>query len=442
MKGLGKCNHIGGLLFAINDFHLKGLHSKTEKVSCTSRLNEWIVPRNLTVAPKPLSQINLNRHLYGRPQVENTKTVNDFDPRAPRDRTLDHHALAMLYQKMEEHAPNSAFFLYHTKPAREEAVEGSDLCTMTVSDNITVATTTPAIDPTRTNSETETASPPDNICISTVHVNHDISDDIPVNEQFIDDYVKPLIDSETISDENIDKVEMLTRGQSDNDTWNKLHKVKITASNFGKVIKCSKNPDNLLKSMLYTKPVSKYLTYGKENESTAIEAYKRYMHDKGSPVTISQVGLILSKERPGYGASLDGLVLDPTCKTKGGLECKCSLSKLNQSAYVAAKDPTFYLQVSDDELHLKRSHNYFLQVQGQMFATGLEWVDFVVYFGPNERVFVERIMFDRKKWYDEHLPKLDLFYKWAFLPELLTERVHRGISLLPESLWKKLKYNP
>ena len=42
---------------------------------------------------------------------------------------------------------------------------------------ITVATTTPAIDPTRTNSETETAGPPDNICISTVHVNHDISDE-------------------------------------------------------------------------------------------------------------------------------------------------------------------------------------------------------------------------------------------------------------------------
>ncbi|KAK3092814.1 hypothetical protein FSP39_007483 [Pinctada imbricata] len=436
VKGLGKCNHVGGLLFAINDFHTKGLHSKTNKVSCTSRLNEWIVPRNLTVAAKPLSQINLNRNLYGRPQSVNTRTVNNFDPRAPNDRTIDHHALAMLYQNLEEHAPNSAFFLYHDKPASEADEECSDLGTMMVSDNIIVATTQRA-----SNAHT------DEICsavqcdmkLSTVDVNPNFSDDLEIDEEFIGQYVDPIINSESIGVEKIEEIEKLTRGQSENELWHQLHKVKITASNFGKVIKCSKSPENILKSMMYTKAVSKYLAYGKENENVAIETYEKYMHDKGCDVTVSPVGLILSQERPGFGASLDGLVCDPSCKTKGGLEVKCSLSTLNQSAFTAASDASFYLQVSGKEIHLKRSHNYFLQVQGQMFVTGVEWIDFVVYFGPNQSIFVERIFFEKDKWYEEYLPKLDLFYKWAFLPELLTKRVSRGISLLPDFLWKKLK---
>ncbi|XP_021365779.1 uncharacterized protein LOC110458423 isoform X2 [Mizuhopecten yessoensis] len=56
MNGHGKCNHIGGVLFAVNSVYANGLHSNTAKVSCTSKLNGWIVPRNLTVPPKPVKR--------------------------------------------------------------------------------------------------------------------------------------------------------------------------------------------------------------------------------------------------------------------------------------------------------------------------------------------------------------------------------------------------
>lgn len=115
----------------------------------------------------------------------------------------------------------------------------------------------------------------------------------------------------------------------------KLHRYKATTSNFGKTIKCSRNPDGLLKSTFYSEPYSAALTYGKQNESTAIEAYRQYMH-KDRDVEVEEVGLILYQYRPGLGASLDGIVTDKSSEnTRGGLEVKCSNSKTNMSVHEA-----------------------------------------------------------------------------------------------------------
>ena len=103
------------MLFAINDFHEKGLCQKSTKVSCTSKLNEWIVPRNLTVIPKPLTEIKVKKIQFGK-KASDRPTENLYDPRAPQDRTLDTFAPQKLYSDLEELAPNSSFFLYHDLP--------------------------------------------------------------------------------------------------------------------------------------------------------------------------------------------------------------------------------------------------------------------------------------------------------------------------------------
>ena len=41
---------------------------------------------------------------------------------------------------------------------------------------------------------------------------------------------------------------------------------------------------------------------------------------------------------------------------------------------------------------------------------------FVVYFGENMPLFVEKIHFENSKWFDELLPKIDYFYGTAFFP--------------------------
>ena len=63
-QGKGKCNHIGGVLFALEDFTRRGLQKHPESLSCTSSLSVWVVPCNQSIAAKPLDQILLIKKIW------------------------------------------------------------------------------------------------------------------------------------------------------------------------------------------------------------------------------------------------------------------------------------------------------------------------------------------------------------------------------------------
>jgi hypothetical protein len=63
-----------------------------------------------------------------------------------------------------------------------------------------------------------------------------------------------------------------------------------------------------------------------------------------------------------------------------------------------------------------------------MFVCKLDWVDFVVWFG-SANLSIERIFFNKVWWNKTALPQIDYFYLRAFLPEVLTQRVERGVPL-------------
>lgn len=248
LNGTGKCNHIGGLLFAITDFHEKGLHQQTDKVSCTSKLNGWIVPRNLTVKPKPIADIKVKKIQYGK-QTCDRPNVNTFDPRAPQDESLNMYQLNKMYDNLKEHAPNSDFFLYHDPPPDTD-VEPHIMDYMeseNVGLNISLqdSASEKLLNCASNKLQKGTILP-----ISLVQRNIAIHNSVEVDEAFITKFVEPVIEIESINDSQIECVEKLTKGQSENVTWKKLHKYKASSSNFGKMIKCSKNPDGLLKHVL------------------------------------------------------------------------------------------------------------------------------------------------------------------------------------------------
>ncbi|XP_069109720.1 uncharacterized protein [Argopecten irradians] len=368
VNGAGKCNHIGGLLFAINHFHDQGLQNHPQKVSCTSKLNGWIVPRNLTVKPKPVKDIQIKKFKFGKTEKDRPN-VTEFDPRAPQDRSVNNHAITNLFENLKEYAPKSAFFLYHNEPAVND-VEPAFLDTL---DSVNIALNTSVVFSSFDNIiDHKENYPPFNLPL--VEINTNISDDVVVDEHFLKDYVEPIIACEAISDQDISQIESETREQSNSQYWKKLHKYKMTSSNFGKFVKCGKNPDGILKSVLYGNPSSCAIKYGKDNESDAIAAYINHKHKDGCDVSVSGAGIMLSKDRPGFGASVDGFVYDPTAEYKhGGLECKCPFSKIGCTRDDACKDPTFYFKKSKNgEISLDIKHNYFVQVQGQMYVTGLK----------------------------------------------------------------------
>ena len=53
VQGKGKCNHVGRVFFAVEDFTRRELQKNPEPLTCTSRLSVWVVPRNQSVAAKP-----------------------------------------------------------------------------------------------------------------------------------------------------------------------------------------------------------------------------------------------------------------------------------------------------------------------------------------------------------------------------------------------------
>ena len=88
LNGKGKCNHVGGVSFAAEDFTRRGLglQKHAEPLTCTSRLSVWVVPRNQSVAAKPLDQVLIRKIRFGKKNICLQPKIIKFDPRAPNQR--------------------------------------------------------------------------------------------------------------------------------------------------------------------------------------------------------------------------------------------------------------------------------------------------------------------------------------------------------------------
>ena len=72
---------------------------------------------------------------------------------------------------------------------------------------------------------------------------------------------------------------------------------------------------------------------------------------------------------------------------------------------------------------LKRRHEYYYQVQCQMYCSKVEWCDFVL--RTNKDLHVQRIPWN-PDWWKQQLPQLKEFYFDALLPELACPRQGKG----------------
>lgn len=411
---------MGSVLFAVEDFCRRGLKEHNEVVSCTSRICQWNVPRNMKVQPKPVDDILFTRYRFGKDSSSIPKS-SLYDPRAPSDRTVNDEALKTHCESMASSVGSSSFFLFHkVKP------------TYTQSNNVEI----------------------ESYCEDIPEVYAVLPQDVEEPDlPFTDDYdiksssFKSMMDSyvESITETEIQQIERITRGQSNNAAWRELKANKLTASNFHSASIRKAEPDKLLKTIMYLsntdeKPIAS-LQYGQLHEKDAVDCYIKSEIASGNlAIKVWEVGTMISRERPGLGASLDRKVIDPTASGSkiGGLEVKCPISKQGQTPEEACMDPSFYMIMKDKIPKLKEGHKYYYQVQGQMYVCQLEWVDFVVWLG-GDSIMKERLSFNREWWFNEALPRLDYFYKRAFLPEVFTRRVKRGIHLYKHNGWQSYK---
>ena len=100
--------------------------------------------------------------------------------------------------------------------------------------------------------------------------------------------------------------------------------------------------------------------YGKDHESDAVEALNMILARNG--LKVEECGLFIDTSTGYLAATPDGTVGEDSL-----VEVKCPMKCKDSSiAELASTDPTFCLEHYGDGMRLKRSHNYYYQIQGQL----------------------------------------------------------------------------
>ena len=250
LRGKGKYNHIGGVLFAIEDFIRRGLQNNSEPLTCTSRLSVWVIPRNQSVAAKPIDKVLIRKIRFGKKNIRTQPKIIKFDPRAPDMRTRDETSFKKLCENLQNCLPSSSFFLFHSIKSKCRGITFQS------------ASNNGQIDP-------QEVPFTDNYDIATHRF-----------KSIVDEYVANL----TATSEEIIKTERITRGQKKNPLWIEKRKSLLTASNFGKAAKTKVEPTKKLKAMLYSNFTTEAVQYGLESEAKAIALYVKEMEQEGITV--------------------------------------------------------------------------------------------------------------------------------------------------------------
>jgi len=133
-------------------------------------------------------------------------------------------------------------------------------------------------------------------------------------------------------------------------------------------------------------------------EPIALQAYIEHQHRNGhSELAVFKVGFLVSETTPFLGASPDGGVYDSSSEQPYGfVEVKCPYSKRELSPPEACATGQFFCTLESGEVTLRRTSNYYCQVQGQMAIGERPLCEFIIY--TPKGISVERIHFDSTYW--------------------------------------------
>ena len=168
----------------------------------------------------------------------------------------------------------------------------------------------------------------------------------------------------------IEHLKNITKEQASSKLWLEQRRGRMTASNFHRICsrmktltkKPGKNPNNLLRSLLSSKPFeSEETKNGKSMEPHAIQKFISENKRLHKNLNMSECRLVLMEENPFTGASPDSNV-DCSCCGSGLLVIKCPSSiKREKSSH---KNLSFLTLAENGKVTLKQNHQFFYQVHG------------------------------------------------------------------------------
>lgn len=249
-----------------------------------------------------------------------------------------------------------------------------------------------------------------------------------------------------VDEQTIKHVAEETTSQSSSCEWFSLRQGRITASKISQCIKkvhadgsVSQNNNSLLGNLLqYTPPIqTKEMKHGMKMEQTCVNHYTAIQKKRHQHFKVTSTGLHISQQYPFIAASPDGIINcscpaeSPTCSAqgrKGCLEVKNPFT--NDKIDIWARKPSSCLLIQQDgTIELNKDHQYYAQVQCQMFVTNTDYADFVVRTNAkSSNIHIERIIKDAE-FVDNMITKCDIVFDKVVIPELYHGQVKTHYTL-------------
>jgi len=209
-----------------------------------------------------------------------------------------------------------------------------------------------------------------------------------------------------ITEKNVTEIERRTRGQAANEAWHAERSNRLCSSTFGRICKATSatNVSRLARDLSNPTQFSSASTrHGQQHETAAVTLYEQLT---GS--TVETCGLFVSVSHPFLAASPDGIVSDSLL-----VEVKCPYTARHKPISPATVP---YLFLTDkDELMLDSRHEYFYQIQGQLFATNRKVCHLIVF----TIVDMKLVVVERDDIFIDHMVmRLSSFFTGHFLPAL------------------------
>ena len=255
--------------------------------------------------------------------------------------------------------------------------------------------------------------------------------DPDVTDSVLQEVYTATFESIKITETQAKNLAEMTKEQAESDIWMEHRKGRITASKMHSVIKCKRKLSIVKSIMQYTNINIPALQWGKDNEVVARRQYVSMMEQMHKNFLMSRSGLIVDPNMPFLGATPDGFAHCDCCQDRL-IEIKCPYSARDKSPVSdEALERSRCLKKENNLISLKRSHEYFTQVQGQLLVCGKKKCDFICW-NP-KGMHVETIL-EYKTPQREIASSCKDFFMTFPLPELLTHRLQdHGIPLVNET---------
>ena len=368
-SALGRCSHVGAVLVAIND----SLLNYVGDTACTSKACEWNVGKKNGKTPSKITEVCYNdKRTVGR--------VMQFDSRPPamRSNEIDKYSLSNFITSLQSINPNSQ-----------------------------------------------------SMWQTLLFIEYDDFELSPSHREVIQGQVTQLLENVTPAASG----PVLITGSQGTSVWANERRVRVTASNAKNVCVCATEHrlQTLVNDQLWGERVqTATMLYGTKHEALARDTFDIQIQSEIVGFQVAETGMWVNRRYPGIGASPDGVLYDPLTCSEGVLEIKCphSLQTVDPNKFdellTGKRLAAFYLK-RDDTVTLKKTHQYYYQIQLQMAVCEMQWGYFVVWTPCG--LFYEKITYDSTL-IAHMIPKLTDYHREHLCPEYFLMRLPRRLPLL------------